>query len=443
MADLKFADTHNLVAFLEKPTEIAGFEEIVDFLNATSINYALTVNPTIYTSCIEQFWSTVKAKTINEEVQLQALVDGKKIVITKSTIRRDLQLEDAKATNQKFNFSKYIFESMVRNVKNVAGKFLMYPRFVQVFMNQQLGNMSNHNRIYVTPSHTKKIFGNMKREGKCFSGRVTPLFPTMMVQAQEEMGKGSANPTDPHHTPLITQPSTSQPQKKQKPRKPMRKDTEVPRPSGPTTNIADEDVNEENVSKNSNDPLLSGKDSLKHGELMAMRVKRLEKKKRSRTYGLRRLYKVGLLRSVKSFNEASLGDQEDASKQGMIADIDADAGITLASTHFDTNIDMFGVHDLDGDEVFVEKEVLVKEVSVVEKVIAATTTVSAATITKVDITLAQELAELKSEKSKTTTTIATTTVTPASTRPRAKGLVIHEEEQAPTPTPIVSSSQSL
>nr|GFA41042.1 hypothetical protein [Tanacetum cinerariifolium] len=52
--------------------------------------------------------------------------------------------------------------------------------------------MSTYNRIYVTPSHTKKIFGNMRRVGKGFSGRETPLFPTMMVQAQEEMGKDDA-----------------------------------------------------------------------------------------------------------------------------------------------------------------------------------------------------------------------------------------------------------
>ncbi|GJX68921.1 hypothetical protein Tco_0304648 [Tanacetum coccineum] len=68
----------------------------------------------------------------------------------------------------------------------------------------------------------------MKREGKGFSGRVAPLFPAMMVQAHEEMGEGSTNPTDPHH--IITQPSTSQPQKKQ-PRRKQRKDTEVPQPS--------------------------------------------------------------------------------------------------------------------------------------------------------------------------------------------------------------------
>ncbi|GJY87924.1 hypothetical protein Tco_0502552 [Tanacetum coccineum] len=99
MTTLKFADTHNMVAFLSKPAESEGFEQIVDFLNAHSIKHALTVNPTIYTSCIEQFWATVKAKTVNREVQLQALVDGKKIIITESIVRRYLQLEDAEGVD--------------------------------------------------------------------------------------------------------------------------------------------------------------------------------------------------------------------------------------------------------------------------------------------------------------------------------------------------------
>ncbi|GKD14704.1 hypothetical protein Tco_1199111, partial [Tanacetum coccineum] len=59
------------------------------------------------------------------------------------------------------------------------------------------------------------------------------------------MDEGSANPTDPHHTPTIIQPSTSQPQKKQKPKRPKKKDTEIPQSSGPTDNVADEAVNEE------------------------------------------------------------------------------------------------------------------------------------------------------------------------------------------------------
>ncbi|GJW87150.1 hypothetical protein Tco_0162490 [Tanacetum coccineum] len=62
MSTQKFTDTHNMVAFLSKPAESEGFEQIVDFLNANPIKYALTINPTIYTSCIEQFWATAKVK---------------------------------------------------------------------------------------------------------------------------------------------------------------------------------------------------------------------------------------------------------------------------------------------------------------------------------------------------------------------------------------------
>ncbi|GKE37422.1 hypothetical protein Tco_1460827, partial [Tanacetum coccineum] len=87
MMTLQFADTHNLVAFLSKHAESEGFEQIVDFLNANPIKYALTINPTIYTSCIKQFWATAKVKPINGEVQLQALVDGKKIIITEASVR--------------------------------------------------------------------------------------------------------------------------------------------------------------------------------------------------------------------------------------------------------------------------------------------------------------------------------------------------------------------
>ncbi|GJV80379.1 hypothetical protein Tco_1516249 [Tanacetum coccineum] len=63
----------------------------------------------------------------------------------------------------------------------------------------------------------------------------------MVVQEQAKMGKGLANPIDPYHTPTIIQPSP-QPQKKQKPRKTKRKDTQIPQSSGPTAHVADEAV---------------------------------------------------------------------------------------------------------------------------------------------------------------------------------------------------------
>nr|GEV85729.1 serine/threonine protein kinase SRPK1 [Tanacetum cinerariifolium] len=59
MSILKFAETHNLVAYFDKPTESEGFEQIVDFLSAHTIR-----------------------------------VDGNEIIITKSSVRRDLQLAD-------------------------------------------------------------------------------------------------------------------------------------------------------------------------------------------------------------------------------------------------------------------------------------------------------------------------------------------------------------
>ncbi|GJU64623.1 putative ribonuclease H-like domain-containing protein [Tanacetum coccineum] len=278
------------------------------------------------------FWDTVKAKTVNGEVQLQALVDKKKLTLIgyeklsqkltfykaffspqwKFLIHTILQCLSAKttawnefsstmasaiiylATNQKFNFSKYIFDNMVKNVDSMV-QFWMYPRFVQVFVNKQVGDMSHHKRIYVTPSHTKKIFGNMKRGGKGFSGRVTPLFQSMMVQAHEEMGKGSEIPTDPHYIPIITQPSSSQPQRKQKSRKSKKKNTEVPQPSGSTDNVPDE-----NVPTTSNDPLLSGEDRLKLTELMDLctnlqkKVLDLEKAKECQVVKFARLKKKTL-----------------------------------------------------------------------------------------------------------------------------------------------------
>ncbi|GJX69379.1 hypothetical protein Tco_0305106 [Tanacetum coccineum] len=99
MSTLTFSDTHNMVTFLEKPIESDRFYEIIDFLNANQIHYALTVNPNIYTSCIEQFWAITKAKMVNGERQLQALVDKKKVIITERSIRSDLHLEDAGGTD--------------------------------------------------------------------------------------------------------------------------------------------------------------------------------------------------------------------------------------------------------------------------------------------------------------------------------------------------------
>ncbi|GKE19374.1 hypothetical protein Tco_1426951 [Tanacetum coccineum] len=101
MARLNFANSHNTVAYLEKSTENADFAEIVDFLNANPIRYALTVSPTIYVSCIEQFWSTAKTKTVNNETQIHAKVEGKTIVISESSSSGPITLVADETVNKK------------------------------------------------------------------------------------------------------------------------------------------------------------------------------------------------------------------------------------------------------------------------------------------------------------------------------------------------------
>nr|GEW50338.1 ribonuclease H-like domain-containing protein [Tanacetum cinerariifolium] len=251
-------------------------------------------------------------KTVNDDVRLQALVDGKKVVVNEASIRRDLRLDDVEGTaclpnadifeelvrmgakttawnefsnsmasaiiclanNHKFNFSKYILENMVKNLE--AGvKFYMFPIFIQVFVNHQIGDMSHHKGIFVNLSLTKK--------------------------------------------------------KKHKPRRKQRKETKVSYDEIPT---------KERVPTPSYDLLPSGKDRLSLNELMEIctklsnrvlslketktnqaakneklkkRVKKLEGKKTKSTHGLKRLYK------------GRMNDQ-----------------------------DLFRVYDLDGDEVFVD-----------------------------------------------------------------------------------------
>ncbi|GJR05130.1 hypothetical protein Tco_0528114 [Tanacetum coccineum] len=241
-----------MVACLEKSEENVEFHQIVDFLSTCSINYALTVSPTIYASYIEQFWNTATSKTVNSVKQIHAIVDGKAVVISESSVRSDLLFNDedgiacltndeifenlalmgyeqlstkltfqkgsffpqwkflihtilhcisSKSTGwnefstnlalaiiclakgQKFNFSKLIFDDMLRNLDQK--KFLMYPRFLQLFLNNQLKDLPEpFNDTYVTPKHSKKVFSNMARKCVKFSRKVTPLFDSIMVADQ-------------------------------------------------------------------------------------------------------------------------------------------------------------------------------------------------------------------------------------------------------------------
>nr|GEX83098.1 hypothetical protein [Tanacetum cinerariifolium] len=233
-------------------------------------------------SVLSKLTTAIDVNVVEDE-QIQALVDKKKVIITETSVRSDIYLEDTEgteclptaiifeqltlmgakttawhefsttmasaimclATNQKFNFSKYIFDHMVKNLED---------------------------------------------EGKDFSGKVTPLFETIMVQLKKTW--------------------------KQKSKKSKKKITKVPQLSDSTNNVTNEHVN-----TTSNDPLLNDEDRLKLTELMELctklqsrvlalettkanqaleieslnrRVKKLEKKGSKKTHKLKRLYKIGV-----------------------------------------------------------------------------------------------------------------------------------------------------
>nr|GEW38675.1 hypothetical protein [Tanacetum cinerariifolium] len=172
-------------------------------------------------------------KIVNDEVRVQTLIDGKKVTIKESSIRRTLRIDDDEgtsclanddiftglanmgyekmsekltfykaffspqwntmasaiiclATNQEFNFSRYILQSLVKNLK--AGvPFYMFPRV-----------------------------------GTGFYGVITPLFESMLVQGAKDVGKAQDDVSIP------TEPSTSKPHKKHKSKKQQAKSPKVP-----------------------------------------------------------------------------------------------------------------------------------------------------------------------------------------------------------------------
>ncbi|GKC45517.1 hypothetical protein Tco_1063239 [Tanacetum coccineum] len=216
-----------MVAYLKKPEGSEGFHQIVDFLNASHIRYALTENPTIYVSPIKQFWQTATARTLdNGEIELTAIIDGTVKTVTEAYVRRHFQLADADGISS-LPTTK-IFEQL-----SLIG-------FIQVFLNKHKRLLQPHIRLYIAPTHTQKLFNNMKRASKGYTGENILLFLAMIVQGPVIQGKGSTHPVESYHTPTSAL-LTSQPPFSPTSRRITRQESVVPQPRSPTlTLIADE-----------------------------------------------------------------------------------------------------------------------------------------------------------------------------------------------------------
>nr|GEW12744.1 putative ribonuclease H-like domain-containing protein [Tanacetum cinerariifolium] len=170
-----------------------------------------------------QFWNTVVVKKTNDVTRLQALVDMKQVVITKAAIRDVLRLDDAEGVDclpneeifaelarmrRRFNFSKYIFESLVRNVDSTS-KLYMYPQFIQLLISNQLGK--GFLGVETPLFEGMIVAGVIKEEGDA-KEQVQDVVDVVAAQGADTViqGDDAQAPSIPSPTPPTPPPQQSQ-----------------------------------------------------------------------------------------------------------------------------------------------------------------------------------------------------------------------------------------
>ncbi|GJT57751.1 hypothetical protein Tco_0992805 [Tanacetum coccineum] len=293
---------------------------------------------------------------------------------------------------------KRIF-SMVKNLDNLSGKFLMYPRFVQLFVKQKVEGMPTHKRKYDVPCHTKKIFGNMKKVGKGFYGNVTPLFPIMVVQNQAQMGEDKAVRKELGDS-LVRAATTAS-----------------------SLGAEQDSVLDLEMTKTSQQSRIVS---------LEKSVKKLERRKRSRSHGLKRLYKGGLTARIESSDEDL--DVEMIDKEQTAA-VNVVKGVNVSEV-VEEVVEAINTAKLIVDAAQVSAAGDIVSDASAAKTISAAPTITAATTVE-EITLAQALEKVKSTKPKAKEVViqkreqgisTRTTQTPQQTHGKGKAIMIETEK---------------
>nr|GEU47569.1 hypothetical protein [Tanacetum cinerariifolium] len=463
---LTFADTHNMIAYLTKSDASEGFDQIIDLLNASSIKYALTVNPNIYVSCIKQFWSSVLVKKVNDVTRLQALVDKKKVIITEATIRDTLRLVDAESINCLPN--EEIFTELSRmGYEKPSTKLTFYKAFfspqwkflIHTILQCISAKRTSWNEfssstalavICLSTGRKKNfslyIFDSLVRNVDSSTKFYMYLrFLQLMIRVQ--VGDLSLHSTT-YSSHALTQKVFSN----------MRRvgkgffEVDTPLFEGMIVAQQDDDIIDEGAASVVVDDVPTAVDepsipspppttqpppplqdlpstsqdkiaqTLEITNLKQM-VKKLERMNKLKVSKLRRLKRVGTTQRVDTFKDIVM---DDVSKQGrIIASMDADEDVTLKDV---VDIAKEVVVDADIKESADDDEVEPVELQEVMEVVTTT-----------------ELINEVVTAASATITAATTPITPAaitvapSTARRRKGVVIRDPEETSTPSIIINS----
>nr|GEU54292.1 retrovirus-related Pol polyprotein from transposon TNT 1-94 [Tanacetum cinerariifolium] len=249
-------------------------------------------------------WSNVMAKTINEESQIHARVDGKEIIVTESSVRRDLQLADEEGVD--FLPNSTVFENL---------ELMGLVRYATTASSLEANLDSGCGPRY------HKAMGDIIAQTRFEN--VSKLFNDSLLS------RGNTLQSDEDRMKLNELMELC-------------------------TNLQSRVFDLEKTKTTQALEITS----------LERRVKKLEKKQRSRTYKIKRLYKVGLTDRVDSSKDKqNLG--EDASKQERIKAIDFDEDITLVNDQDDAK--MFDVADLQGEDCLLKNKLLIKRLQVEEQ----------------------------------------------------------------------------
>nr|GEW27790.1 hypothetical protein [Tanacetum cinerariifolium] len=180
----------NVADLLTKPFDAGRFQ------------YALTINPTVYVSHIQQFWSTARIETTDEGTKILATVDG--FNEFSSNFATAVIVDFVEASHLRIETT----DEGTKILATVDGKLRTISE------SSIKRNLKLRGEVRISSLPDAELFENLTLMGynilpnQKFSfqkGRTVPLFPSMLVT----MGEGSGTPNDPHHTPSPEAQQTS------------------------------------------------------------------------------------------------------------------------------------------------------------------------------------------------------------------------------------------
>ncbi|GJR97920.1 hypothetical protein Tco_0270094 [Tanacetum coccineum] len=276
MAALRYRDEHNKVGYLQKPKGSDDYHQVLDFLRASHIRYALTNDLIIFDSLVKQFWSTATLRSPElGPPAILATIDETPYTITEDSVRSQLQLADdggiddlpiadiysgmdnlgyvteGKLTFYKNKFSpqwRFLVHTILHCLSTKSGSWDQFGSSLAValiclsdgrkfnwssyifkgmvsnignakkflmyprFLQTILGIETSVARQYHVFKLSSKLFANMKLN---FEGQPMPLLAAMLSQAQAGEGAGVAAQAVPPPIPETipeTRPEPDQPQ---------------------------------------------------------------------------------------------------------------------------------------------------------------------------------------------------------------------------------------